>query len=550
MKRIIISAILLTVFAATSFSQEKQKKDSGWWIFGNSKSKESLMHQRDSLQKIVDSLKHELDYAGIEISEVSDNDSIVSSFGESMLDMPVSSDSLLSIWYHQRNLSLVDDYKVDLDSTMLTSNIPDSTYLERLKKMNSFVSIPYNNIVRNHIIYYTERIPGRCEVFLGLSNYYLPIFEEILSNYGLPIELKAMAIIESWLNPVAVSRAKAKGMWQFMYGTAKRYDLTINSYVDERLDPVAAAHAAAKYLRDSYLIFGDWALAIASYNCGAGNVSKAIRRSGGAKDFWTIYPYLPRETRGYVPSFVAALYTLNYYKEHKMTPVLVQMPPHVDTIKVNKMLHFEQVSQFTGISVEELKNLNPQYIHNIIPGVEKEYILKLPYNYTGKFIENEKEIYKFNDSLYFNDSAMKTITEAAAPTSITHKVKKGETLSHIAIKYKVKVSDIQKWNNVKSTLRIGQKLTIYTTGSGPKSSSVSKSSSSSSTASNVTTTNSSTKTSTSGGFTYYTVKKGDNLWDISKKFEGVSVNDILELNGMNTKSKIFPGQKLKIKAAN
>ena len=246
-----------------------------------------------------------------------------------------------------------EDY-FDMDSVRFESNVPDSVYIERIKRMNSFITLPYNDIVKNHIIKYSEKMPQTIGKILGLCEYYMPQFEEIFSLYDMPEELKAMAVIESAMNPLAVSRVGAKGMWQFMYSTAKIYGLHIDSFVDERLDPIKAAHAAAQYLQDAYEIFGDWNLAIASYNCGAGNVNKAIRRSGGKRAFWDIWPYLPRETRGYVPAFVGALYTMNYYKEHGIKPVAVTMPEHVDTFQINKMLHLKQVSELTGAPLEDL----------------------------------------------------------------------------------------------------------------------------------------------------------------------------------------------------
>lgn len=557
--------ILLTILLITpilSAQDTLTKKKFNLFNLPKKETKKEITYERDSLQKVVDSLKAEIDgmiqIALADTLTVDPEDSLVSGSldvaeGDFMgADLTAGTDSLMSIWYHQRNLSLVEnaDLMVDLDSTVLLSDIPDSVYIERLRRMNSFISLPYNKIIKNYIISYTQRIPNKTEVILGLANYYMPLFEEIFDSYGLPLELKSMAIIESALNPRATSRVSAKGMWQFMYSTAVRYKLTINSYVDERLDPIKSGYAAAQYLRDSYLIFGDWVLAIASYNCGVGNVNKAIRRSGGSKDFWEIYPYLPRETRGYIPSFIAALYVLNYYKEHQLTPTQIQMPVHTDTIRVNKMLHFEQISHFTGMPVQEIRDLNPQYLHDIIPGVEREYILRIPYNYTSSFVDHEKEMYTYKDTVYFNPGVLKKIKETGSATSnrIVHKVKSGETLSHIALKYRVRVSDLQRWNGIKTNIREGQKIVIYMAGgpSAPKSSSTTKSSSSTQKA--TTSTSKAPATTTSpDGYVMYTVRNGDNLWDIAKKFPGVSMNDIMEINGFTKNTKIFPGAKIKIK---
>lgn len=569
MKRLLLTIITFTILASNLSAQKVAENDSTVTVTSHTTEKKqdnffkkifppkedrrsSLLKQRDSLCYINDSLMRVIDTLRMEINDyelITSSDTLNS--GTLDLETPdyvpsdsltlADTDSLMSIWYHQKNLELIENLEkdVDLDTAVLLSNIPDSIYIERLQKMNSFISVPYNSIIRNYIITYTERIAKQSETMLGLCKYYMPIIEEIFDQYQLPLELKAMAIIESALNPRAVSRVKAKGMWQFMYGTAIRYNLLINSFVDERLDPVKSCHAAARYLQDAYRMFGSWPLAIASYNCGAGNVNKAIRRAGGSKEIWDVYPFLPRETRGYIPSFIAALYMMNYYQEHQLTPVAVNMPVHTDTIKVTKMLHFDQVTHFTGISKKELQDLNPQYLHDIVPGVEREYILRIPYNYTSKFIENEDSIYKYKDSLYFSPATLKKIKESGSTNAqrITHKVKSGETLSHIALKYGVKVKDIQRWNGVKNNIRIGQKLVIYK-GGGPAAST--KSSSGSSKA----------KTTTSGGYVIYTVQSGDNLWDIAKKFPGVSAQNIMDLNGMNKGSKIYPGMKLKIKKSN
>ena len=253
------------------------------------------------------------------------------------------SDSLLNIWYAHQMATESDIEQYDMDSVRFQSNVPDEVYIERLKQMNSFITLPYNDIVKNYIILYSEKMPTKMAHMLGLSKYYMPIFEETFNKYDMPEELKAMAINESAL---AVSRVGAKGMWQFMYATAKMYGLHIDSFVDERLDPVKSADAAARYMMDAYKIFGDWSLAIASYNCGAGNVNKAIRRSGGSRAFWDIWPYLPRETRGYVPAFVGALYAMHYHKEHGIKPEAVEMPVQVDTFKINRQLHQVKIFRY------------------------------------------------------------------------------------------------------------------------------------------------------------------------------------------------------------
>ncbi len=513
--------------------------------FGKKPTKKQLLKERIELQKTIDSLKSIIEGGALEMSDTSEFEEAEVYNGINYIDSeefadvdPGSNpDSLMSMWYIQKRLTLNDAERA-LDSITLTSNIPDEVYMERLNRINSFIPLSYNSIVKNHIIYYTEKMPSKASHILGLSSYYLPIFEEIFDYYGLPKELKAMAIIESALNPVAVSRARAKGMWQFMYRTALQYNLKINSYVDERLDPIASTHAAAKYLRDSYTIFGDWFLAISSYNCGVGNVNKAIRRAG-SRDFWKIYPYLPRETRGYVPSFIAAMYMLEYYKEHNLRPAQFNLPAHVDTFKVNKNLHFEQISAVIGIPVDELKNYNPQYIQNIIPGNSGDHILQLPFNYTVPFVEKEKEVYAYKDSVYFNPITKESIRKNAATTNggdRVHIVKRGETLGHIAMKYHVSVKNLMRWNGLssKSVLRIGQRIRIYG-GSGPAVSSSSGGSKSSAT------------TSKSGGYEWYTIKKGDTLLGIAYKFKGVSLNDILRLNGLTKNSKIYPGRKIKIR---
>ena len=526
--------ITITLVLAVPFAAQAQKR----------LTKKQLLKERIELQRTIDSLKGIIEGGALEMSDTTQYDDTESTgsinYEDNMqfadVDPGCNPDSLLSMWYIQKRLTL-NDTERSLDSVTLTSNIPDEVYIERLNRINSFIPLSYNSIVKNHIIYYTEKMPTKAGNILGLSSYYLPMFEEVFDYYGLPKELKAMAIIESAFTPVATSRARARGMWQFMYRTALQYNLKINSYIDERLDPLASTHAAAKYLRDSYTIFGDWFLAISSYNCGVGNVNKAIRRAG-SRDFWKIYPYLPRETRGYVPSFIAALYMLEYYKEHNLQPTQFNLPAHVDTVNVNKNVHFEQISAVIGIPLEELKSYNTKYTQNIVPGASGECSIQLPYNYTIPFIEKEQEIYAYKDSVYFNPITKQSIKENAASSSggqITHRVKKGETLGHIAMKYRVSVKNLMRWNGLtsKSVLRIGQRLTIYN-GSGPAVSSSSQSQ------------GKSAATSKSGGYEWYTIKKGDTLLGIAIK-NSVSLNSLLKLNGLTKNSKIYPGRKLKVR---
>jgi membrane-bound lytic murein transglycosylase D len=303
------------------------------------------------------------------------------------------------------------------------------------------------------------------EVMLGLSNYYFPFFEDALERYHLPLELKYLSVVESALNPNAVSRAGATGLWQFMYGTGKIYGLDINTLVDERRDPYKASDAAAHYLKDLYGIFGDWHLAIAAYNCGPGNVNKAIRRSGGKRDYWEIYYYLPKETRGYVPLFIAANYVMNNYKEHKICPVQMNFTAHIDTMMVSDKIHFDQVSTVIGIDKEELKSMNPQYRQEIVPGTpEKPCVLCLPASYTLTYIDYQDSIpkYKADELLYANLTVAPTTPVVKQSEYKIYKVRRGDTLSRIASRNRVSVTKIKRWNNMHSSkIFPGQRLRIY-----------------------------------------------------------------------------------------
>ena len=380
-------------------------------------------------------------------------------------------DSLLNIWYlHRQTRDNPQGDQYNMDSVHFTSEVPDKVLIERLERMNSFIRLPYNETVKNYMILYAEKMPTKMGQMLGLAQYYMPIFEEAFRKYGLPLELKYMAIIESALNPVAVSRVGATGMWQFMHATARNYGLKIDSYVDERMDPVASVDAAARYLRDAYRIFGDWSLAISSYNCGSGNVNKAIKRSG-RRDFWSIYPYLPRETRGYVPAMVGAMYAVKYAKEYGLEPTPVQIPAHVDTFMVNKNVHFRQISEVLGIPIDDLRDLNPQYYKDIVPGASGEQVLRLPFNYSNAFLDQQDSIYRYKADQMFSGSiedGRSASRPAASPAPrsgngswVYYKVRRGDNLGKIASRNHTTVSNIKKWNNLRSDrIREGQRLKV------------------------------------------------------------------------------------------
>lgn len=373
------------------------------------------------------------------------------------------SDSLLHVWYVSQGQVFSMDY--DMETERFSSNVSDEEFVSRLNNINSFIPLAYNDIVKNYCILYSEKHRKVMNDVMGLSEAYWPLFDEIFMHYGVPLELKALAIVESHLKPTAFSRMGARGIWQFMYRTGKLYDLRIDSWTDERMDPVKSTEAAAKYLKEAYAVFGDWNLAIASYNCGLGNVNKAIRRSGGKRDFWQIYDYLPRETRGYVPAFIGALYAMHYYKEYGIVPVKKPISVPVDTFHVHRNLHLGQIASVVGVDSAMVANLNPQYYHGMIPGNDYECVLRLPMEYTNAFIDAGDSLYVYEREKYLGEVALKKMKENSPYGSgnyVVYKVKSGDVLGKIARRYGVTVSQIKIWNNIHSnTIRIGQKLKIY-----------------------------------------------------------------------------------------
>lgn len=382
---------------------------------------------------------------------------------------PAEYDSLVALWQNlcaeQRYEAYVREYiEIDAEAVAAADTTPDSVYVRRLRDLASPIELPYNYLVKASIARYTDTKYGLMSRVVGLSKYYFPMIEQELLKAGLPIELRAMAIIESALQTTAVSRAGAAGLWQFMAPTGKVYGLEVNSLVDERYDPLKATQAACRYLKDLYGIYNNWLLAIAAYNCGPGNVNKAIARSGG-KTFWEIYDFLPRETRGYVPAFIGATYGFAYHRLHGITPTEPPMPLAVDTIHVNRLLHLGQVaSTLENTPIETLRLLNPQYRIDILPATNKPYVLTLPQHATTDYIAHEELIHS-KDSAYLKEYLNPDNLDkrrAQASGTIYHKVRRGETLGSIARKYGVSQKNLMRWNGIKNPnrLREGQRLKI------------------------------------------------------------------------------------------
>ena len=356
---------------------------------------------------------------------------------------------------------------IDENCQMTSSNpvVCDSIYIDRLSRIPSVIEMPFNDIVKKHIEAYTGRLRNKVSFMLAAANFYMPLFEEALDTYDLPMELKYLPIIESALNPKALSRQRASGLWQFMLRTGKIYGLDNNTLVDERRDPVKSTWAAVRYLKDLYNIYNDWNLVLAAYNCGPGNVNKAIRRAGGETDYWKIYPFLPKETRGYVPGFIAANYVMTYYCEHGICPMDSQLPAISDTIHINKDLHLQQVASVCNIDIEQLRSLNPQFKKDIIPGNSKAYALQLPNNTANIFIEREDSIYAYEAKKYLNKRRAVAVSEAGTPKNAKgakyHKIRKGDTLGGIARKYGVSVRQLRDLNGIRgNNITAGKNLRI------------------------------------------------------------------------------------------
>jgi membrane-bound lytic murein transglycosylase D len=509
-------------------------------------------------------------------------DSVDSKMTEKMinenLNMLVSDklDSLVNTWYIKNAFSY-DANEFNTLPEEIKTYLPDTVYVNRLQSIDSFLPLPYNETVRNFIGLYTIRKRELTSIMMGLSNYYFPIFEEALERYQLPHELKYLPIIESALNPKIVSRAGASGLWQFMVGTGKLYGLEINSYIDERNDPIKASDAAARYLRDLYAIYGDWHVVIAAYNCGPGNINKAVRRNGGKQNYWDIYYSLPRETRGYIPVFIAASYVMNYCKEHLLKAAEPKFKTVTDTIEIHNYLNFEQLAAVMNISVEEIRQLNPQYRRDVIPArPDKPYLLKLPSESISSFIDNQNQIFAYNRDKYFPNNQLvplkgrgrSTKGSSSSPSSpagmneSTYVVVAGDNLGSIASKYRVTVNDLKEWNNFrKKTLQIGQRITVYAPGKPQKSkaSEVEKPKTEPQTTAAVQTeakavssdsaipgVKLTTESVASADYILYTVQSGDSLFTIAQKFPGITDADLKAFNNIRNVRGLYPGQQIKI----
>jgi membrane-bound lytic murein transglycosylase D len=426
---------------------------------------------------------------------------------------------------------------IEFDTTAVYEyDLHSDTLKLRLAKLNEKTpfNVAYNPSLESVIKSFLTRKRELMERMLTVSQFYFPMFEQQLDNHDIPLEMKYLSIVESALNPKARSRVGATGLWQFMYGTGREMKLDINSYVDERSDPIRSTEAACKYLNRLYSIYEDWDLALAAYNSGPGNVNKAIRRSGGHKNYWNIRRYLPRETAGYVPAFLATMYIFEYAEEHGLrTKKAERAYFETDTVHVKSLITFDQISELTGIDKEELKILNPSYKLEVIPFVKgKQYALRLPVHRMGKFVANEDAIYAHVEKeLESKESPMAEIAKQAEENSLRYKVKSGDFLGKIAEHYGVGVSQIKQWNGLRSNnLRIGQRLTIYprknaTTSVKPRETPV--------------------RTGVASNSKVYEVRSGDSLWTISKKYPGVTIDNLRKWNGISGNN-LKPGTKLKL----
>lgn len=553
----------------------------GWWnesghgfVFNIKKQMSMILRKifRNTISVIL--LSFPVLLAGQQISNQSAIDSVNPARDPVFQQYIQRLDSLYAAW--QGNRLPARFYQDTVIAFVKDNNIPDlpdSVFINRLAGIPSAIELTYNKQVRSYLDLYTKSRRKQVSIMLGLSDYYFPMIESKLDAYGLPLELKYLPVIESALNPVARSRVGAQGMWQFMLGTAKIYKLNVNSYIDERLDPVRSTEVACRYLKELYSIFGDWHMVIAAYNCGPGNMKKAIQRAGGKKNYWDVFYYLPAETRGFVPAFIAATYIMNYSQDHGFTAVKPVLPINCDTVLVHRELHLGQVSEVLDVDLATLQMLNPKYRRKILPAAGGPYELRLPEDKVSTFIALQDSILGFKQNVYLAKNNMdkepvrssKTKTNATtkpvAPSgddvALKYTVRSGDNLGFISAWYEVGINSIKNWNGLASnSLRSGQSLTVYVPKSkaddfreingmtfAEKQSRIGKENGSGQAEEQT--------VQVAAGvpkdqFVLYTVRSGDNLWTIAQKYPGISHEDIMKLNQM-TGSRLQTGQVLKIK---
>ena len=491
-----------------------------------------------------------------------DNDSVIirKNDGYCMAD---HLDSLLMSWYYYTGRDTISFIK-STDRFNHTTDVSDSVFAVRIANIATPLDLTYNKNVQKYLDRYVKNGKWIAPKFLGLSHQYFPMFEEKLDAYNIPLELKYLPIIESALNPRAKSPVGATGLWQFMLKTGIGMGLEINSYVDERMDPEKSTDAACRYLKSLYETYNDWTLALAAYNAGPGTINNAIRRSGGKTNYWDLYPYLPNETRNYVPGFIAVVYLFNYADLHGYKPEYIEFYEDVDTVMIRKELHFAQLDSVLGIPIGQTRELNPQYKLDIVPAKTKEYPLRMRRQYISKFIQLEDSVYKFMDTLFFNPGKYKfkpdekfvdyapSASQPAGTVQLNYTVKSGDAVGLISSWYGVNIADLKAWNGLSSNnIRVGQVLKIYVASSLESKYKVVNSltfdEKQRMAGINPTTTSSIKEETLDPTYEYYTVKSGDTPYGISLKYNGISAEDIMKLNGITNASSLYIGQKLKIR---
>jgi membrane-bound lytic murein transglycosylase D len=459
-------------------------------------------------------------------------------------------DSLVNLTYIQRinQNATASSTQEAMQSYEVPSYSPE-IYRKRIERIQTPIPLCYNSQVQEYIDLYALRKRELTERVMGLSQFYFPLFEQVLDQQGLPLEFKYLSIVESALNPIAVSRVGATGLWQFMLGTGKLYNLKVNSFIDERRDPFASTNAACQYFKDMYNVYGDWLLVVAAYNCGAGNVNRAIARSGGKKTFWEISPYLPKETRGYVPAFIAVTYLMSYPSEHNLIPVAPAISYfQADTVMTDQKVSLNKIAEAINVSADMLKYLNPMYKRGVIPDSDEPLPLCLPSNRMNAYLANFSTIYKPDETMMYASNVNDIESQSSQLVKKYHNVKKGEHLQSIANKYRVTVGDLKSWNKLKSNNVVaGQKLAVYVFAK-KKSEKVASTSTikNKSTASTVKQKTSPAKSSDTK-FVWHTVQAGDSLWKIAQRYEGATVEQIKELNNLHSND-LKVGTRLKVSA--